>query len=147
MTLPEKFNGSRFTHPLMGYFADDGHTFVLTEDFTYTDADGQKHTTPAWSRIDGGTIPRFFWRVIGGPFMFAVEAYAIHDGYCKRSEKMAWREMKKYRAVGDRVFLDILDYLATYRDNLPPWKRTAMFRGVRLGSMNAVRKKRQQERE
>ena len=129
-----------FPEPLTGFFADDGHTFVLTRDFTYVDCRGCSHITKAGTGIDGGSIPRFLWRLIGGPFMFAVEAYAIHDGYCNRSRQCySPSHMRAYRLKGDTVFLEILEYLATYRKHLGKAKRLAMYKGVRLGSRQAVK--------
>ena len=76
--------------------------------------------------------------------MFAVEAYAIHDGYCKRSYQMTLEGMARYRAHGDFIFKEILEYLATYRKHLPKWKRVAMYKGVRVGSASAVKSRRKE---
>ena len=41
---------------------------ILLEDVSFT-SKGKIWTAPAGSVIDGASIPRFFWRVIGSPFI------------------------------------------------------------------------------
>jgi hypothetical protein len=60
----------------------------LLETVTFTDSNGKVWTAPKGSIIDGASIPRFFWRVIGSPFVGNYRrATVIHDVYCNtRSE-------------------------------------------------------------
>ena len=60
----------------------------LLESVEFTDSNGQVWEAPAGSIIDGASIPRFFWRVIGSPFVGLYRrATVIHDVYCvTRSE-------------------------------------------------------------
>ncbi len=76
----------------MGVFNDrvesvwlpDGRTMQLTKELTYTDSYGFKWIAPKFAKVDGASIPRFFWRIIGGPLTGKYRrASVIHDTYCK----------------------------------------------------------------
>lgn len=55
----------------------------LLEDFAYVDADGKRWVAPAGAIVDGASIPRPFWPVIGGPFDGHYRnASVVHDYYC-----------------------------------------------------------------
>jgi hypothetical protein len=81
----------------MGFFIGEVKTEWLTtnrremrllEDFKFIDKAGIEWIAPAGSIIDGASIPRFFWRIIGSPFIGNYRrASVIHDVYCKTQEK------------------------------------------------------------
>ncbi|MEQ1887128.1 MAG: DUF1353 domain-containing protein [Bryobacteraceae bacterium] len=85
--------GSR--EPTFGHFDGkvtatwvDGRDMMLTEDFVYVDGSGTRWDAPSGSTIDGASIPRAFWTVIGGPFEGNYRyASVVHDVYCVRGEK------------------------------------------------------------
>jgi hypothetical protein len=55
----------------------------LLRDFWFVDGNGKMWTAPEGSVIDGASIPRFFWRAVGGPFSGRYrEPSVIHDVYC-----------------------------------------------------------------
>lgn len=57
----------------------------LLEDFTYVDSEGDKWTAKKGAIVDGASIPRAFWSLIGGPFDGDYRnASIIHDYYCKK---------------------------------------------------------------
>ena len=71
-----------------GYFSgqietrweNDGVTMVLLNELRYTDPYGEVWVAPAGSRVDGASIPRAFWSVIGGPFEGKYRnASVLHD--------------------------------------------------------------------
>ena len=70
----------------------------LLEEVVFTDRDGIKWVAPAGSIIDGASIPRFFWRIIGSPFVgLYVRASVIHDVYCKTKSKPSKAVHKMFR--------------------------------------------------
>lgn len=76
---------------------------------------------------DGASIPRLFWRLIGGPFTGKyVGAALIHDGLYA-SELLP-------REVADEIFYRAMLSLA-----VPRWKALIMFSAVRIGGRNVWR--------
>lgn len=61
---------------------------TLLEDISFTDSTGKVWFAPKGSVIDGASIPKFFWRTIGSPFVgYYRRPSVIHDVYCvTRSE-------------------------------------------------------------
>jgi len=59
---------------------NDGVTMVLLNELRYTDPYGEVWVAPAGSRVDGASIPRAFWTVMGGPFEGKYRnASVLHD--------------------------------------------------------------------
>src|SRR6202011_6035361 len=46
----------------------DGRSMTLLNELRYTDPYGVVWIAPAGSKVDGASIPRAFWGMIGGPF-------------------------------------------------------------------------------
>ena len=46
----------------------DGRTMTLLTELSYTDPNGVVWTAPIGSVVDGASIPRYLWSVMGGPF-------------------------------------------------------------------------------
>ncbi|MEO1079773.1 MAG: DUF1353 domain-containing protein [Pseudomonadota bacterium] len=65
-------------------------TFRLREEFRFTDTNGFVWVTEAKWRVDGATILRAVWTIVGGP-MSGRYLYAsiIHDKYCDTKERTA----------------------------------------------------------
>ena len=56
----------------------------LTGPFTLIDSQGKRWTAPGNVLVDGSSIPRFFWRIIGSPFVgYHRQASVIHDIACE----------------------------------------------------------------
>lgn len=70
-------------HEGMGHF-DPGYTeFQLLQDYSYRDNDGTLWTVPAGTVVDGASIPKRVWSVIGGPWSGRYRnAAVIHDWMC-----------------------------------------------------------------
>jgi hypothetical protein len=48
---------------------DPGHTeFRLLEDYAYVADDGRKWVIPTGTVVNGASIPKAFWSVVGGPW-------------------------------------------------------------------------------
>lgn len=62
---------------------DDGRTAHLITPISYTGPDGVLWVVPPNSILDGASIPRAFWTLIGGPFEGKYRnASIVHDRYC-----------------------------------------------------------------
>ena len=69
-----------YSGPIETRWEDDGRTMVLLNELRYTDPYGQVWVAPAGSRVDGASIPRAFWGIIGGPFEGKYRnASVLHD--------------------------------------------------------------------
>jgi Protein of unknown function (DUF1353) len=74
---------------------DDGRSMRLLEEFRYTDPKGMPWVAPLGSVVDGASIPRIFWSVIGGPFEGKYrEASVIHDVGCAQRRR-PWKEVHR----------------------------------------------------
>lgn len=72
----------RFDGRVVGVWLDDGKSIELTEPFTYTDVLGHEFQAHVGDVVDGASIPRFFWRIIGSPLQGPYRrASVIHDVY------------------------------------------------------------------
>ena len=73
----------RFDNTVKAEWLPDGRTMLILEAINFTDSSGKVWHVPAGSLVDGASIPRFFWRVIGSPFVGKYRrATVIHDVYC-----------------------------------------------------------------
>lgn len=62
---------------------DDGRLMQLLADFGFNDAAGLAWPVPKGAQVDGASIPRSLWSMIGGPFEGKYRnASVIHDWYC-----------------------------------------------------------------
>jgi len=82
----ERFQG-RVVLELM----DDGRNARLVEDFVYHDPNNLDWKAPKNPVVNGASIPRLFWTVIGGPFEGKYRnASVIHDVACEKQTR-PWR--------------------------------------------------------
>lgn len=59
---------------------NDGRTMTLLSELRYTDPSGVVWTAPAGSVVDGASIPRALWSLMGGPFEGKYRnASVLHD--------------------------------------------------------------------
>ena len=69
-----------FSGPVETRWENDGVTMVLLNELRYTDPYGQVWVAPAGSKVNGASIPRAFWSIIGGPFEGKYRnASVLHD--------------------------------------------------------------------
>jgi hypothetical protein len=115
----------RFEGDLVLKALPDGRNMELVTALIYVDNNGVNWPVPAKTRVDGASIPRVFWSILGAPFTGKFrEASVIHDYYCQT-------KTRHWKAV-HRVFLDgmlsrgvdttqaQLMYIAVYRFG-PRW--------------------------
>ena len=69
-------------------WSDDGRNMTLLNDLRYTDPYGQVWIAPAGSVVDGASIPRPLWGLIGGPFEGKYrKASVLHDVAYERQDR------------------------------------------------------------
>jgi len=115
MKLPEKgfFVGDAITKWL-----DNGRDMQLMSALSFVDRAGRVWRAPAGSIVDGASIPRICWRLIGSPFCGKYRrASIIHDAYCVARSR-PWQDV--HRCFNDMMAADGVGWL----------KRWAMFRAV-----------------
>jgi len=82
-TRAQAQNG-RFVGDVVARWNGDGRDMTLIEPFEYVDPRGQSWKVPIGTTVDGASIPRFFWSIIGGPFDGLYRnASVVHDFYCQ----------------------------------------------------------------
>jgi hypothetical protein len=96
-----------------------GHDWRIDDEFAYTASDGTKITVPGGTITDGASIPRLFWRMIGGPMTGKFRRAAVVHDYLYSTHKLS-------REKSDWIFLD-----AMRTDGVSWWKRRAMWAAVR----------------
>lgn len=90
---PESFG--RFEGRVVATWDDAGRDMTLLEDFHFIDSGQRRWTAPSGAIVNGASIPRSFWTVIGGPFEGRYRnASVIHDVYCE-SQSRPWRDVHR----------------------------------------------------
>lgn len=74
---------------------DDGPGMVLLNDFSFVDSRSVRWTAPRGAQIDGASIPKPFWSIIGTPFTGKYrDASVIHDFHTD-AEVGYWRDVHR----------------------------------------------------
>lgn len=94
---------------------------ISLEEITFVDSEGVPWIAPANIEVDGASIPRFFWRAIGGPFSGKyLAASIIHDYFCVTKSRSSKRV--------HRMFFECMLHCEV------PWlKAKMMYLAVRIG--------------
>jgi hypothetical protein len=83
----------KFTGEVQTRWLDDGRRMALLAPINYVDPDGVRWIAPTGAIVDGASIPRFAWSVIGGPFEGKYrKASVIHDVACQ-VQKRPWESV------------------------------------------------------
>ena len=104
----------------------DGRTAHLLAPLTYHDPSGADWPVPAGAWLDGASIPRAFWPLIGGPYEGKYrDASIVHDHYCITHSR-SWRQTHSMfhdamRCSGVSTALAGILYYAVYRFG-PRWQ-------------------------
>jgi hypothetical protein len=101
---------------------------IVFQEYSYIDPRGEAWTVPKGTRVDGASIPKVFWSIIGGPWDGKYRnASVIHDYFCVKKER-GWQnthkvfyEGMKTSGVGEVTALTM--YYAVYRFG-PRWCET-----------------------
>lgn len=85
----------RFIGEVKVIWLDNGNQMQLTENFQYIAPDNTIWTAPKGLVVDGATIPRVAWPIIGAPFNGIYRnASVIHDAACV-ARKSSWQSTHK----------------------------------------------------
>jgi hypothetical protein len=94
-------HGSYTNAPPLVEWLDDGRHMRLKRPFGYVEEGGREWPVPMETVVDGASIPRVFWSLMGGPFEGRYrDASVVHDYYCDVQTR-AWKETH-------RVFYDAM---------------------------------------
>ncbi|MGI9089131.1 MAG: DUF1353 domain-containing protein [Chthoniobacterales bacterium] len=94
-------NWGHFSGPIETRWENDGLNMVLLQELRYTDPYGEVWVAPAGSRVNGASIPRAFWSLIGGPFEGKYRnASVLHDvAYEKQARSWEAADLMFYNAM------------------------------------------------
>jgi hypothetical protein len=85
----------RFEGQVVARWEDDGRTMTLMEPFAYVDPRETRWPAPVGSVVNGASIPRAFWSLIGGPFSGEFrDASVVHDVACETRDR-PWRAVHR----------------------------------------------------
>lgn len=85
----------RFEGDVVAVWDGNGRNMTLREDFAYLDPQGRRWSAPAGSVVDGASIPRLFWTLIGGPFEGKYRnASVVHDVGCVEM-RQTWQDVHR----------------------------------------------------
>jgi len=109
-----------FSGPIDTRWEADGRSMTLLNELRYTDPKGVVWVAPAGSKVDGASLPRAFWGIIGGPFEGKYRnASVLHDvAYDEKSKP--WQDVDRMfynamRCAGVGVVEAKTLYYALYR--------------------------------
>ncbi len=124
-----KFSGS-----VKAEFHKDGLKMTLLENFEYVDPLGRKWIAPKGHVIDGASIPRFAWTLIGGPFEGKYrDSSVIHDVGCDK-RWASWQVVHEVFYMGMRTsgvedWRAKVMYAAVYHFG-PRWDKVVRVSGI-----------------
>src|SRR4051794_19877534 len=79
----------------------DGRTMTLLSDLRYTDPEGFTWIAPAGSKVDGASIPKSLWSVMGGPFEGKYRNASVLHDVAYEQHKRPWQDC-------DRMFYNAM---------------------------------------
>ena len=117
-----------FSGTVVTEWLDDGCNMRLVKPFQYIDPSNEIWDAPAGSIVDGASIPKIAWPIIGGPFEGKYrKASVIHDVACVTQDRL-WDQThlafyNAMRASGVNEILAKIMYGAVYHFG-PRWPLT-----------------------
>ena len=119
-----KFSGDPATRWITDSASPDRNMEVLA-DFSYIDPDGNPWQAPSGTVVDGASIPRVLWTIVGSPYTGDYRrASIVHD---KATEDPALPAKK--RKAADRMY-----YHACLCGGCSKWEAIVQYLGVRIGA-------------
>lgn len=115
------FSGNPKTEWLVDESGSDRNMRLL-EDFWYLDPDGRRWPAPRGSVVDGASIPRPLWSVVGSPYVDDYRrASIVHDVACDDP-------------TVDRKAADVMFYQASRAGGCSFLQAMWLYAGVRIGA-------------
>lgn len=91
------------------WIENDARKMRVLEPVWFIDRNGVVWTAPSGSIVDGASIPRICWRLIGSPFVGLYRrASVIHDVYCVTKSRP---HAMVHQAFADMMKADKVDHL------------------------------------
>ncbi|MGA6121604.1 DUF1353 domain-containing protein [Sphingobacterium anhuiense] len=88
-------NKNIFVGNVMVQWLDDGRSMKLQKQFGYIDQNGKLWNVPKNTVVDGASIPKAFWTIVGGPYEGKYRnASVVHDHYCVIKTE-TWQDVHK----------------------------------------------------
>lgn len=85
-----RYSGELILRPLR-----DGRLMEVQQAFGYIDRAGRAWNVPAKAVVDGASIPRVLWPIVGGPWEGRYrEASVVHDWFCA-VRTMPWQQVHR----------------------------------------------------
>ena len=85
----------RFEGRVVARWESDGRSMTLVEPFAYVDPRRSRWSAPVGAVVNGASIPRVFWSLIGGPFSGEFrDASVVHDVACETRDR-PWRAVHR----------------------------------------------------
>jgi hypothetical protein len=85
----------QFVGDVVAKWEADGRDMTLVEPFAYVDPRDARWDAPAGAVVNGASIPRAFWSLIGGPFEGRFRnASVVHDVACVNRDR-PWQEVHR----------------------------------------------------
>jgi hypothetical protein len=81
------FNGEPVTK-----WNPDGRTMTLLTELRYTDPNGNVWVAPIGSVVDGASIPRYLWSIMGGPFEGKYRNASVLHDVAYGDKKRPWQD-------------------------------------------------------
>jgi len=112
---------------------NDGRSMKLKHEFSYIDPSGKLWKVPKNTIVDGASIPRAFWTIIGGPYEGNYRnASVVHDYHCDiKMENWQDVHLMFYHACitgGTSITKAKIMYAAVYAGG-PRWDATILKSG------------------
>jgi Protein of unknown function (DUF1353) len=90
-----------YSGPVETRWENDGRSMTLLNELRYTGPNGEVWIAPAGSQVDGASIPRYLWSIMGGPFEGKYRnASVLHD--------VAYGERRRPWQDCDRMFYNAM---------------------------------------
>ena len=77
----------------------DGRTMTLLTELRYTDPKGNVWVAPIGSVVDGASIPRYLWSVMGGPFEGRYRNASVLHDVAYGDKKRPWQAKTMFYAL------------------------------------------------
>jgi hypothetical protein len=124
MSSHGSFTGTPKTEWLVNASGEDRDMRML-EDFTFTDPSGRVWPAPAGSIINGASIPRALWAVVGSPYTDDYRrASIVHDVACNSPGV-------------DRKDADVMFFHACRAGGCSAEQARVLYAGVRIGAWSS----------
>ncbi|QTD56941.1 DUF1353 domain-containing protein [Parasphingorhabdus cellanae] len=120
---------------------EDGRIMTLLNRFAFVDKAQRVWSVPANVRVDGASIPKFAWSILGSPFVGRYrKASVVHDWYCdirtrewKATHRMFYEAMRASKVSGAKARIM---YAAVYYAG-PRWDIVADYDGALAETVSA----------